>query len=74
MNKDKKPLSKTHPELAKEAHGWELFGKKQNELVAVESANDIRALNSENESGPCRDRTDDPQIKSSSQQDHPMPE
>ena len=23
MNKDKKPLSKTHPELAKEAHGWD---------------------------------------------------
>ncbi len=23
MNKDKKPLSETHPELAKEAHGWD---------------------------------------------------
>ena len=47
-----------------ESHVRELFGKKQNELVAVESDNKIRALNSENESGPCRDRTDDPQIKS----------
>ena len=47
-----------------ESHVRELFGKKQNELVADESANEIRALNSENESGPCRDRTDDPQIKS----------
>jgi hypothetical protein len=28
----------------------------------------------ENESGPCRDRTDDPQIKSSSLSDHSMPE
>ncbi len=41
-----------------------LFGKKQNELVAVESDSEIHALNSENASGPCRDRTDDPQIKS----------
>jgi hypothetical protein len=23
VNKDKKPLSVTHPELAKEAHGWD---------------------------------------------------
>ncbi len=23
MNKDKKPLSETHPELAKEAYGWD---------------------------------------------------
>jgi hypothetical protein len=57
-----------------ESHVRELFGKKQNELVAVESDSEIRALNSKNESGPCRDRTDDPQIKSSSQQDHSMPE
>jgi len=47
-----------------ESHVRELFGEKQNELVFVESANKIRALNSENASGPCRDRTDDPQIKS----------
>ena len=47
-----------------ESHVRELFGEKQNELVVVESANKIRALNSENASGPCRDRTDDPQIKS----------
>ena len=47
-----------------ESHVRELFGKKQNELVSVESANEIHALNSENASGPCRDRTDDPQIKS----------
>ncbi len=47
-----------------ESHVRELFGKKQNELVSVESDSEIRALNSENASGPCRDRTDDPQIKS----------
>ena len=41
---------------------------------SLESANEILALNSENKSGPCRDLTDDPQIKSSSQQDHSMPE
>jgi hypothetical protein len=23
VNKDKKPLSETHPELAKEAYGWD---------------------------------------------------
>ena len=28
----------------------------------------------EKKSGPCRDRTDDPQIKSSSLPDHSMPE
>ena len=47
-----------------ESHVRELFGKTQNELVSVETANEIHALNSENKSGPCRDRTDDPQIKS----------
>jgi integrase len=47
-----------------ESHVRELFGKKQNELVSVESDSEIHALNSENASGPCRDRTDDPQIKS----------
>ena len=47
-----------------ESHVRELFGGKQNGLVAVESDSEIRALNSENASGPCRDRTDDPQIKS----------
>jgi hypothetical protein len=40
----------------------------------VESANEIHALNSENESGPCRDRTDDPQIKSVSDEDESKPE
>jgi len=47
-----------------ESHVRELFGKKQNELVAVESDSKIRALNSENASGPCRARTVDPRIKS----------
>ena len=47
-----------------ESHVRELFGEKQNQLVAVEPVNKILALNSGNESGPCRDRTDDPQIKS----------
>jgi hypothetical protein len=47
-----------------ESHVRELFGKKQNQLDAVEPVNKIRALTSANESGPCRDRTDDPQIKS----------
>jgi integrase len=47
-----------------ESHVRELFGEKQNQLVAVEPVNRILALNSENKSGPCRDRTDDPQIKS----------
>ncbi len=51
-----------------------LFGEKQNELVVVESANKIRALNCENISGPCQDRTDDPQIKSVSDEDESMPE
>ena len=40
----------------------------------AESAEMIYPLTSGNESGPCRDRTDDPQIKSSSQQDHSMSE
>jgi hypothetical protein len=57
-----------------ESHVRKLFGKNQNQLGAMESIDENRALNSENESGPCRDRTDDPQIKSSSQQDHSMPE
>ena len=56
-----------------ESHVRELFGEKQNEFV-VESANKIRALNCENASGPCRDRTDDPQIKSVSDEDESMPE
>ena len=45
-----------------ESHVRELFGEKQNQLVAVEPVNKILALNSGNESGPCRDRTDDPRI------------
>jgi hypothetical protein len=32
------------------------------------------ALNSENASGPCRDRTDDPQIKSVSEEDDSKPD
>ncbi len=47
-----------------ESHVRKLFGKNQNQLGAMESVDENRALNSENESGPCRDRTDDPQIKS----------
>jgi hypothetical protein len=34
----------------------------------------INPLDEENESGPCRDRTDDPQIKSVSDEDESMPE
>jgi hypothetical protein len=34
----------------------------------------INPLIEENESGPCRDRTDDPQIKSVSDKDKSIPE
>ena len=47
-----------------ESQVQELFGKKENEFVSVESTNENYALRSVIESGPCRDRTDDPQIKS----------
>jgi len=51
-----------------------LFGKNQTQLVTIDLVEEISALNSENESGPCRDRTDDPQIKSVSAEDESMPE
>jgi hypothetical protein len=44
-----------------------LFGYDQNQFVAVGPSVVAGALVSQNESGPCRDRTDGPQIKSSSQ-------
>jgi len=58
------PTAKNLDRAFSESHVRELFRKKQNELVAVESVSEIRALNSENKSGLCRDRSDDPQIKS----------
>jgi hypothetical protein len=57
-----------------ESHVRKLFGKNQNQLVAMESVDENSALNSENESGPCRDRTDDPQIKSVSEEDDSKPD
>jgi hypothetical protein len=47
-----------------ESHVRKLFGKEQNKFVAVGPSVEDGALISQNESGPCRDRTDDPQIKS----------
>jgi hypothetical protein len=44
------------------------------EFISIESESKNLSFTEENESGPCRDRTDDPQIKSSSQQHHSMPE
>ena len=41
-----------------------LFGKSQNQIISIESESKNLSFTEENESGPCRDRTDDPQIKS----------
>ena len=51
-----------------------MFGKNQTQLVAIDLVEEISALISRNESGPCRDRTDGPQIKSVSDEDESMPE
>jgi len=47
-----------------ESHVRNLFGKNENQLVSIESGLENNDFPEENESGPCRDRTDDPQIKS----------
>ena len=47
-----------------ESHVRKLFGKELNKLVAVGPSVEDGALISQNGSGPCQDRTDDPQIKS----------
>jgi hypothetical protein len=51
-----------------------LYAPNNFQIVDESESQIIYPLTSGNESGPCRDRTDDPQIKSSSQQDHSMPE
>ena len=47
-----------------ESHVRKLFGENQNQLISIESRSKNNDNPEENESGPCRDRTDDPQIKS----------
>ena len=55
-------------------HFRNLFGKNEKQLVSIEAGLENNDFPEENQSGPCRDRTDDPQIKSSSLQDHSMSE
>jgi hypothetical protein len=51
-----------------------LYAPNNSQKVDESESQIICPLTSGNESGPCRDRTDDPQIKSSSQPNHSMPE
>jgi hypothetical protein len=39
VKKDKKPLSETHPELAKEAHGWDPSIVQNNQSKKFERTN-----------------------------------
>ena len=41
-----------------------LFGENQNQLIIFNEKDKNKQVAEENVSGPCRDRTDDPQIKS----------
>ena len=50
------------------------FAEKENTDKKLIEINKVHITTRANVSGPCRDRTDDPQIKSSSLQDHSMPE
>ena len=47
-----------------ESHVRKLFGKNEKQLVSIEAGIENNDFPEENQSGPCRDRTDDPQIKS----------
>ena len=51
-----------------------MFPNKSEDIHDIELGTNIVALKSGNESGPCRDRTDDPQIKSVSDEDESMPD
>jgi hypothetical protein len=56
-----------------ESHIRNLFGKNEKQLVSIEAGLENNDFPEENASGPCRDRTDDPQIKSVSDEDESMP-
>ena len=43
--------------------GAEFVRENQTQLVTIDLVEEISSLTSGNESGPCRHRTDDPQIK-----------
>ena len=43
--------------------GAEFVRENQTQLVTIDLVEEISALNFGNESGPCRHRNDDPQIK-----------
>ena len=51
-----------------------LYAPNNSQKVDESESQIICLLTSGNESGPCRDRTDDPQIKSVSEEDDSKPE
>jgi integrase len=56
--------NKIDQEFIETSHVRNLFGENKNQLVITKEKIKNIEISEEKESGPCRDRTDDPQIKS----------
>jgi hypothetical protein len=66
--------AKNMDKVFSESHVRNLFGKNEKQLISIQAGLENNDFPEENESGPCRDRTDDPQIKSVSEEDDSKPD